>query len=44
MRSAKDIPRNQWQSLVADALDRCQIVAKKDPYPSQLSGGQQHLV
>jgi ABC-type lipoprotein export system ATPase subunit len=42
--SYKDIPRNQRQSLVADALDRFQIVAKKDLYPSQLSGGQQQLV
>jgi ABC-type lipoprotein export system ATPase subunit len=42
--SYKDIPRGQRQSLVADALDRLQIVAKKDLYPSQLSGGQQQLV
>ena len=35
---------NQRQSLVADTLDRFQIVAKKDLYPSQLSGGQQQLV
>jgi len=42
--SYKDIPRRERQSLVADALDRFQIVAKKDLYPSQLSGGQQQLV
>jgi putative ABC transport system ATP-binding protein len=42
--SYKDIPRHQRQSLVADTLDRFQIVAKKDLYPSQLSGGQQQLV
>jgi len=42
--SYKDIPRQQRQSLVADVLDRFQIVAKKDLYPSQLSGGQQQLV
>ena len=30
--------------MVADILDRFQIVAKKDLYPSQLSGGQQQLV
>src|ERR1700730_4336293 len=42
--SYKDIPRHQRQSLVADALDRFQIVAKKDLYPNQLSGGQQQLV
>jgi putative ABC transport system ATP-binding protein len=42
--SYKDIPRSQRQSMVADALDRFQIVAKKDLFPSQLSGGQQQLV
>jgi putative ABC transport system ATP-binding protein len=42
--SYKDIPRGQRQSMVADALDRFQIVAKKDLFPSQLSGGQQQLV
>ena len=30
--------------MVADTLDRFQIVAKKDLYPNQLSGGQQQLV
>jgi putative ABC transport system ATP-binding protein len=42
--SYKDIPARERQSLVADALDRFQIVAKKDLYPSQLSGGQQQLI
>ena len=42
--SYKDIPHKQRQSLVADTLDRFQIVAKKDLFPSQLSGGQQQLV
>jgi putative ABC transport system ATP-binding protein len=42
--SYKDIPRARRQSLVADTLDRFQIVGKKDLYPSQLSGGQQQLV
>ncbi len=42
--SYKDIPRRERQSLVADTLDRFRIVAKKDLYPSQLSGGQQQLV
>jgi len=42
--SYKDIPRSQRQSMVADVLDRFRIVAKKDLYPSQLSGGQQQLV
>lgn len=32
------------ESLVADTLDRFGIVAKKDLFPSQLSGGQQQLV
>jgi len=30
--------------IVADTLDRFQIVGKKDLYPRQLSGGQQQLV
>ena len=42
--SYKDVPSGQRQSLVADTLDRFQIVAKKDLFPSQLSGGQQQLV
>lgn len=32
------------KSMVADTLDRFGIVAKKDLFPSQLSGGQQQLV
>ena len=42
--SYKDIPRSDRQALVADTLDRFNIVGKKDLYPSQLSGGQQQLV
>lgn len=42
--SYKDIPKSERQSMVADVLDRFQIVAKKDLFPSQLSGGQQQLV
>jgi len=42
--SYRDIPKSQRQGVVADALDRFQIVGKKDLYPSQLSGGQQQLV
>jgi putative ABC transport system ATP-binding protein len=42
--SYKDMPRNQRQGLVADTLDRFNIVGKKDLFPSQLSGGQQQLV
>lgn len=32
------------KGMVADALDRFNIVAKKDLFPNQLSGGQQQLV
>ncbi len=42
--SYKDVPRSERQALVADTLDRFNIVAKKDLFPSQLSGGQQQLV
>jgi len=42
--SYRDIRRSDRQSIVADTLDRFGIVAKKDLYPSQLSGGQQQLV
>ena len=35
---------SERQSIVADTLDRFQIVGKKDLYPNQLSGGQQQLV
>jgi ABC-type lipoprotein export system ATPase subunit len=42
--SYKEIPRGQRQGMVADTLDRFQIVGKKDLFPSQLSGGQQQLV
>jgi putative ABC transport system ATP-binding protein len=42
--SYRDVPRSERQARVADALDRFQIVGKKDLFPSQLSGGQQQLV
>ena len=42
--SYKNLPAQERQGMVADILDRFQIVAKKDLYPSQLSGGQQQLV
>ena len=42
--SYRDIRKQERQSMVADVLDRFGIVAKKDLYPSQLSGGQQQLV
>src|SRR3989475_7274903 len=42
--SYRNIKRSERQAIVADTLDRFQIVGKKDLYPSQLSGGQQQLV
>src|SRR5690349_13238627 len=42
--SYRDIGKKERESIVADTLDRFQIVGKKDLYPSQLSGGQQQLV
>jgi ABC-type antimicrobial peptide transport system, ATPase component len=36
--------KSERSALVADTLDRFQIVGKKDLYPRQLSGGQQQLV
>ena len=40
----RGVPRGQRAGIVADTLDRFGIVAKKDLYPRQLSGGQQQLV
>ncbi len=40
----KKIKSNDRKSLVADSLDRFNIVAKKNLFPNQLSGGQQQLV
>ena len=42
--SYRDIKPQERAALVADTLDRFQIVGKKDLFPSQLSGGQQQLV
>jgi putative ABC transport system ATP-binding protein len=42
--SYRNVPKRERQSKVADVLDRFGIVAKKDLFPSQLSGGQQQLV
>jgi putative ABC transport system ATP-binding protein len=42
--SYRDMKRSESESLVADTLDRFQIVGKKDLFPNQLSGGQQQLV
>ena len=36
--------RDERASIVADVLDKFQMVGKKDLYPRQLSGGQQQLV
>ncbi len=38
------IKSSERQSMVAEVLDRFNIVAKKDLFPFQLSGGQQQLV
>ncbi|HEY4283415.1 MAG TPA: ABC transporter ATP-binding protein [Chthoniobacterales bacterium] len=42
--SYRKVGRNERAAIVADTLDRFQIVAKRDLYPRQLSGGQQQLV
>ncbi|WP_194852238.1 ABC transporter ATP-binding protein [Nonlabens antarcticus] len=40
----KGVKSSERKALVADMLDRFNIVGKKDLFPSQLSGGQQQLV
>lgn len=40
----KNIKSSERKALVADMLDRFNIVGKKDLFPIQLSGGQQQLV
>ncbi|HEY8658939.1 MAG TPA: ABC transporter ATP-binding protein [Hanamia sp.] len=40
----QNIKTSERRAMVADMLDRFQIVGKKDLFPSQLSGGQQQLV
>ncbi|WP_373059952.1 ABC transporter ATP-binding protein [Zunongwangia sp. H14] len=40
----KKVKSSERQALVADILDRFNIVGKKDLFPHQLSGGQQQLV
>ena len=42
--SYRDVGKSERQAIVAEALDRFGMVAKKDLYPPQLSGGQQQLV
>ncbi|MFI5140575.1 MAG: ABC transporter ATP-binding protein [Sphingobacteriales bacterium] len=40
----QDYKSSERKAMVADILDRFQIVGKKDLFPAQLSGGQQQLV
>ncbi len=40
----QDIKASERKAMVADILDRFNIVGKKDLFPTQLSGGQQQLV
>lgn len=40
----KKMSSSERKALVADTLDRFNIVGKKDLFPTQLSGGQQQLV
>ena len=40
----QQIKNSERKAMVADMLDRFQIVGKKDLFPAQLSGGQQQLV
>ncbi len=40
----RGVKAKERKALVADMLDRFNIVAKKDLFPNQLSGGQQQLV
>ncbi len=42
--SYRNMKSSERAGLVADCLDRFNIVGKKDLFPSQLSGGQQQLV
>jgi len=40
----QDLKTSERKAMVADILDRFNIVGKKDLFPTQLSGGQQQLV
>src|SRR6266545_481885 len=42
--SYRDVKPKERAAIVAETLDRFQMVGKKDLYPGQLSGGQQQLV
>lgn len=40
----RNVSSSDRKSIIAELLDRFKMVAKKDLFPSQLSGGQQQLV
>jgi len=40
----RNVSSQERKSIIAELLDRFQMVAKKDLFPEQLSGGQQQLV
>jgi ABC-type lipoprotein export system ATPase subunit len=40
----QDVKSSERKAMVADILDRFNIVGKKDLFPAQLSGGQQQVV
>ena len=42
--SYRNVKKSEREAIVADTLDRFGMVAKKDLFPRQLSGGQQQLV
>src|ERR1700726_1896952 len=42
--SYKNVPHKERVSLVCDALDKFNIVGKKDLFPNQLSGGQRAVI
>ena len=40
----RNVPSSERKSIIANLMDRFNMVAKKDLFPAQLSGGQQQLV
>src|SRR5437660_669204 len=42
--SYRNVKKSERDGTVCDALDKFQMVGKKDLFPNQLSGGQQQLV
>lgn len=42
--SYRNVKKSEADGIVADMLDRFNIVGKKDLFPNQLSGGQQQMV